>query len=122
MPMRMAISAVIGVLLARPRTPSVPKRERDIAPNLSHRLRNREGLQGPGDVVDANDGGAPAGRFDRQPDRGGIAVAGFGDSSELADEALARRSHQDRITRLGQPPRARDQGDVLLNALAETDA
>src|SRR5215475_3791880 len=103
MPMCMAISAVIGVLLARPRTPSVPKRERDIAPNLSHRLQNREGLQGPGDVVDANHGGAPAGRFDGQPDRGGIAAARVGDRGKLADEALARRSHQHGITRIGQP-------------------
>jgi hypothetical protein len=30
MPMRIAVSAVIGAQLARPRTPSVPKRELDM--------------------------------------------------------------------------------------------
>src|SRR5262245_34607920 len=122
MPMCMAISAVIGVLLARPRTPSVPKRERDIAPNLSHRLRNREGLAGASDVVDADDGSATPRGLDRQPDRRGIAAARLGNSGETADEAFARRAHQDRIAGIGQPRRAGDQGHVLFDALAETDA
>src|SRR5262245_26491307 len=114
MPMRMAMSAVMDSLLARPRTPSVPKRERDIALNLSHRLRNREGLAGAGDVVDADDGGPAPRGLDRQPDRRGIAAARLGNSREAADEAFARRAHQDRITGVGQPGGAGDQRHVLF--------
>ena len=90
--------------------------------NLSHCRRNREGLAGAGDVVNADDGGAAPGRLDRQPDRGGIAPARLGDAGQPADEALARRADQDRIAGIGQAAGAGDQGDVLLDALAEADA
>src|SRR5438105_13059678 len=96
MPMRMAISAVIGSLLARPRTPSVPKRRRDIVGNLSHCRRNREGLSGGDDVMDTHDRGTPAGRLDGKPDRCRIAPARLADAGQPADQTRAPGSEQDR--------------------------
>src|SRR4051812_19545859 len=68
MPMRIAISAVIGLELARPRTPSVPKRERVIVLFLSYRRPDGEGLAGGPDIVHPQDGRPPPGGPDRPPD------------------------------------------------------
>src|SRR5215218_7396329 len=95
MPMRMAVSAVMGSLFARPRTPSVPKRERDIEGNLLHCRPNSESLTGRHDVVDPHDGSAPPHRLDRQPSRCRIAIGGLVHSRQLADEAFARAADQD---------------------------
>jgi len=65
----------MGAVLARPRTPSVPKRERGIRRDSYRICRpDRESLAGAGHVVHAQDGGAMLCRLDRQPDRGRIAL------------------------------------------------
>src|SRR4051812_16061313 len=122
MPMRMAVSAVIGLELARPRTPSVPKRERVIALFLSYRRPDGEGLAGAGPVMPPQDGRAEPGSLDGQPDRRRIAPAGLRDPRQLTDKALARGADEHRIARGSQPSRPFDQRQVLRHGLAKTDA
>src|SRR5215212_5500037 len=121
MPMRMAISAVIGLALARPRTPSVPKRERVSVLFLSYRRPDGEGLAGARDIVHPQDGRPQAGSLDGQPDRRRVAPTGFFDPRQLTNEALARGADQNRIAGGGKPSRAFDQGQVLRHGLAESD-
>src|SRR5579885_572215 len=123
MPILMAISAVMGSELARPRTPSVPKRERDMFfLSLPHCRGNREGLASRCNGMNAHDGGSAPNRLNSQPDRGGIALRRLLDAGQLADEALARAADQDGIARFGEASGSGNQLELLRHALAEADA
>src|SRR4029077_9023474 len=83
---------------------------------------DRESLAGAGHVVHAQDGGSMLGRLHGQPDRGRVSQPRLLDAGQPADEALARGADEDRIARSGETAGALDQGEVLLDALAEADA